>query len=204
MNATHTDIPLTADQATDPFDLFDTWFEAAAGAEQNDPNAMALATVDGDGLPNIRMVLLKGHDSRGFVFYTNSQSAKGTELAVNPKAALLFHWKSIRRQVRARGPVTLVSQAEADAYFASRPRGSQVGAWASDQSRPLEERAILERRVAEREAEFGDTVPRPPHWFGYRIEPVEIEFWQDGKFRLHDRFRFRREGDGWTVARLYP
>ncbi|GAB5375886.1 MAG: pyridoxamine 5'-phosphate oxidase [Acuticoccus sp.] len=204
MNATHTDTPLIADQATDPFQLFDTWYEAAGRSEPNDPNAMALATADGDGLPDIRMVLLKGHDARGFVFYTNSHSAKGGELAVNPKAALLFHWKSLRRQVRVRGPVTLVSDAEADAYFASRPRGSQVGAWASDQSRPLADRATLETRVAEREAAFGDTVPRPPHWLGYRIAPLEMEFWQDGAFRLHDRFRFRQKDGGWDVARLYP
>jgi pyridoxamine 5'-phosphate oxidase len=196
--------PPLADDA-EPFALFADWFEAAKRSEPNDPNAMALATVDADGLPDVRMVLLKDVAPTGFTFYTNSQSAKGVQLAGQPKAALLFHWKSLRRQVRIRGPVSEVSPEEADAYFASRPRDSRIGAWASDQSRPLEGRFALEKRVAEYALKFGlGEVPRPPHWSGFRVTPVEIEFWKDGAFRLHDRILFRREGLAWTTERLYP
>ncbi len=191
----------------DPFALFDTWFAEAAKSEVNDPNAMALATVDADGLPDVRMVLLKGADPAGFVFYTNTESAKGTELAGNPKAAVVFHWKSLQRQVRVRGPVERVTDAEADAYFASRARDSRIGAWASQQSRPLESRFALEKAVAYHAARFAvGEVPRPPHWTGFRIRPVYMEFWQNGLFRLHDRVVFRRpapEGD-WNRQRLYP
>jgi pyridoxamine 5'-phosphate oxidase len=191
----------------DPFALFDDWMKDAAKAEPNDPNAMTLATVDADGLPDARMVLLKGVDARGFVFYTNTESAKGIELGVNSKAALLFHWKSLRRQVRVRGPVEAVTPAEADAYFASRPRGSQIGAWASDQSRAVPDRLALERRVAEFGLKFGvGKVPRPPHWSGYRVLPQAIEFWRDRPFRLHERLAYSRQAPeaAWTVARLYP
>ncbi len=179
----------------------------AQKSEPNDPNAMALATVDPDGLPNARMVLLKGHDARGFVFYTNTESQKGTELLSAMKAAGLFHWKSLRRQVRLRGPIEIVSDAEADAYFQSRPRDSRIGAWASQQSRPLESRFALEKAVAGYAAKFGlGEIPRPPHWTGFRIRPVSMEFWKDGAFRLHDRVQFRRDAPegGWTKARLYP
>ncbi|MFC7399516.1 pyridoxamine 5'-phosphate oxidase [Chelatococcus sp. GCM10030263] len=191
----------------DPFTLFTAWLAEAGASEPNDANAMALATVDADGLPNLRMVLLKGHDHEGFVFYTNEESAKGRELTGQPRAALLFHWKSLRRQVRVRGPVVVVPDAESDAYFASRPRGSQIGAWASLQSRALESRFALEKSVAAYTAKFGlGAIPRPPHWHGYRVRPVAIEFWQDRPFRLHDRIRFSRaapEGP-WTKERLYP
>lgn len=196
----------------EPFDLFTAWLADAEAREINDPNGMALATVGADGLPNVRMVLLKGLDGaevhpRGFVFYTNLESAKGQELASTPKAALLFHWKSLRRQVRVRGLVSPVSDAEADQYFASRPRLSRIGAWASDQSRPLEGRFALEAKVAKFTAEFGvGEVKRPPHWSGFRVVPVEIEFWHDRPFRLHDRVVFRRRGadDAWTKTQLYP
>jgi pyridoxamine 5'-phosphate oxidase len=188
----------------EPESLFAAWLREAEAAEPNDPNAMALATVDGDGLPDVRMVLLKGFDARGFVFYTNTTSAKGRELAAQPRAALLFHWKSLRRQVRVRGSVTGVTSAEADAYFATRSRGSQLGAWASRQSQPLESRAVLEKAAADAAAKYPGEVPRPPYWLGYRIVPVEIEFWQDGAFRLHDRVLFRREGGGWKKTRLNP
>jgi pyridoxamine 5'-phosphate oxidase len=194
-------------EAGEPFGLFEAWFAEAQGAELNDPNAMALATVDADGLPNLRMVLLKGVDTAGFVFYTNVESAKGIELATAPKAALLFHWKSLRRQVRIRGPVAPVSAAEADAYFASRPLQSRIGAWASQQSRPLESKAALERSVAAYAAKFApDSVPRPPYWQGYRLTPLAIEFWSDGAFRLHDRIAFRRAAPDapWSKQRLYP
>jgi pyridoxamine 5'-phosphate oxidase len=191
--------------ASDPFPLFAAWLEEARGSEINDPTGVALATVDETGLPDVRMVLMKGFDARGFVFYTNFQSAKGRELIAHPKAALLFHWKSLRRQVRIRGPVAQVSDAEADAYFASRPREARIGAWASDQSRPLEGRFALEKRVAEYVLKFGvGDVPRPPHWSGFRVCPEQIEFWKDGAFRLHDRLRFDRAGEGWETVRLYP
>jgi pyridoxamine 5'-phosphate oxidase len=191
---------------SNPFPLFDTWLGEAEKAEPNDANAMALATVDGDGLPNVRMVLLKGHGPDGFVFYTNFESAKGREVIGHAKAAVVFHWKSLRRQVRVRGPVTEVTGAEADAYFASRSHGSKVGAWASQQSRPLDSRATLEKRAAEFAAKYPQDVPRPPYWSGWRITPVEIEFWQDGASRLHDRIVFRRAGPGaaWTKTRLNP
>ncbi|MCB1471699.1 MAG: pyridoxamine 5'-phosphate oxidase [Rhodobiaceae bacterium] len=191
----------------DPFALFGEWFAEAQAHEINDPNAMAIATVDADGLPNVRMVLLKDWDADGFVFYTNLESAKGRELAGNPKAAIVMHWKSLRRQVRVRGPVLPVTGEEADAYYASRPRGSRIGAWASAQSRPLEGRFALEKSVAEWAAKYaiGD-IPRPQHWSGFRIAPVEIEFWRDKPFRLHDRIRYTRSGPGssWSVTRLYP
>jgi pyridoxamine 5'-phosphate oxidase len=193
--------------AGDPFALFERWFAEAQEKELNDPNGMALATVDADGLPDVRMVLLKGQDARGFVFYTNSHSAKAGQLAVGMRAALLFHWKSLRRQVRVRGAVSKVSEAESDAYFASRPRGSQIGAWASDQSAPLSSRAELEAKVAEVEARYdGLPVPRPPHWYGYRITPVQMEFWRDRRSRLHERCVFSRSAEGapWSTLMLNP
>jgi pyridoxamine 5'-phosphate oxidase len=199
--------------ADEPFALFERWFVEAEHQEPNDPNAMALATVDAHGLPNVRMVLLKGLDpqergyERGFVFYTNLESAKGRELTAAGKAALLFHWKSLRRQVRVRGAVTPVTDAEADAYFASRARGSRLGAWASAQSRPLESRFALEKAVALVTARYPlGEIPRPPHWSGFRLTPLEIELWHDRPFRLHDRVVFRRNSpaEGWTRSRLYP
>lgn len=193
------------DSAADPFALFDAWLGEARAAELNDPTAMALATVDTDGMPDVRMVLLKGVQDGGLVFFTNFESNKGREILANPKAALCFHWKSIRRQVRVRGQVEQVRVEEADAYFASRPRGSRIGAWASKQSRPLESRFALEKAVAAYAAKFAiGEVPRPKYWSGFRVMPVEIEFWKDGKFRLHDRVVFRRDGEGWTNTRLYP
>lgn len=192
-------------EATEPFCLFEDWMEEAKRSEPNDPNAMAIATVDSDGLPDVRVVLLKGVDARGFVFYTNSGSAKGEEMAAVPKAAAVFHWKSLQRQVRVRGPVAQVSSDEADAYFASRHRDSRIGAWASRQSRPLASRAEFEAAVATQTERFeGGEVPRPPYWCGYRIAPVAIEFWQDRPFRLHDRIRFTRSGESWDRTRLYP
>ncbi|MFC6774260.1 pyridoxamine 5'-phosphate oxidase [Methylobacterium gregans] len=191
--------------AEDPFALFAAWMKEAEAAEPEDPNAMALATAGSDGLPDVRIVLLKGFDARGFVFYTNAESAKGEELAQNPQAALVLHWKSLRRQVRARGPVTPVTPEEADAYFASRHPQSRLGAHASRQSRPLADRATLMAAVADLAARYENApVPRPEHWTGFRIEPVSLEFWQNGDFRLHDRVRFTRTEDGWTRSRLYP
>lgn len=189
----------------EPFTLFASWLKDATASEVNDPNALALATVDEEGLPNVRMVLLKGFDDDGFVFYTNYESQKGRELLFARKAAMCFHWKSLRRQVRIRGPVETVSDAEADEYYRSRPRGSRIGAWASRQSRPLESRFALEKAVAEYTAKFGlGDIPRPAHWSGFRLKPSSIEFWHDRKFRLHDRIEFRKSGDGWEKVRMYP
>lgn len=191
----------------DPIAAFDGWLQEAAASEPNDPNAMSLATVGADGMPNARMVLLKGHDARGFVFYTNLESQKGGELAGNAKAALCFHWKSLHRQVRVQGPISAVSDAEADAYFNSRGRQSRIGAWASQQSRPLANRAELEAAFAKIDAQYPDEdIPRPPHWSGRRITPLRIEFWQDGDHRLHDRLVFKRASAdaAWETERLYP
>lgn len=189
----------------DPFALFEEWFALATEAEVNDPHAMALASVDGDGLPDVRMVLLNSRDAKGFCFFTNFESEKGRQLLGQPKAAMVMHWKALRRQVRMRGPVEVVTAQEADAYFASRPRGSQIASSASDQSRPVENRPALLARVAAVSAEIGDNaVVRPDHWSGFRLVPTSIEFWKDGEFRLHDRVRFVRDGDGWTSQRLYP
>ncbi|MFI4933769.1 MAG: pyridoxamine 5'-phosphate oxidase, partial [Caulobacterales bacterium] len=185
--------------------LFAQWLEAALKAEPNDANAMTLATVDEDGMPDARMVLLKGVDASGFTFFTNTESAKGRELAANPKAALMFHWKSLRRAVRVRGTVEPVSAAEADTYFATRARPAQIGAWASEQSRELPSRHALEKRIAEVGFKFGlGKVTRPPHWSGYRVKPQTIEFWRDRPFRLHERLVFERAGEGWRTRRLYP
>lgn len=192
---------------TEPFDLFARWFKEAKEKELNDPNGMALATVDGHGMPDVRMVLLKDVSPEGFVFYTNAESAKGRQLEANPRAAILFHWKSLRRQVRARGAISLVSDAEADAYFQSRDRGARLGAWASQQSRELEDRLALEKRIAEYAVKYGvGEVPRPPHWKGYRLAPLSFEFWRDRPFRLHDRLTFTRDAPAqpWRKSRLYP
>jgi pyridoxamine 5'-phosphate oxidase len=202
--------PLTSGDFTaadEPFALFDAWLSEAIKSEPNDPNAMALSTVDADGLPDVRMVLMKGFDTEGFVFYSHIASQKGRELAANPKAALLFHWKSLRRQVRIRGNVTPVSEAEADAYFATRPKQAQIGAWASKQSQELESRFAFEQAIAKVAAKhvIGE-VPRPPGWSGWRIRPSRIEFWHDRPFRLHDRIEFRRDAAGqpWSKTRMYP
>jgi pyridoxamine 5'-phosphate oxidase len=192
-------------QPVDPIALFSEWFAAASAAEPNDPDAMALATAGADGAPDVRMVLLKGVDARGFVFYTNMESSKGGQLAANPRAALCFHWKSVNRQIRVRGRVERVSDEEADAYFATRPKTSRIGAWASQQSRPLESRFALEKAVAAYTAKYalGD-IPRPAYWSGYRIVPEAIEFWEQRPFRLHERRLFTRDGAGWRETRLYP
>jgi pyridoxamine 5'-phosphate oxidase len=185
--------------------LFTQWFAEARASETNDPEAMSLATVDADGLPDARMVLCKSASPEGLVFYSNVESAKGRQLELHPKAAALFHWKSLRRQARFRGEVSLVSDSDADAYYHSRARQSQIGAWASDQSRPLDSRAVLERRAADYAAEFGSSdIPRPPYWRGFKLAPSEIELWADGAFRLHDRVRFRKVAGGWSRQRLYP
>src|SRR6478609_6804741 len=200
--------PLTSGDFTaaeEPYALFGEWFAEAVKSEPNDPNAMALATVDAEGLPDVRMVLMKGYDNDGFVFYSHIDSAKGRELAANPKAALLFHWKSLRRQVRVRGRVTRVSDAEADAYWATRARPAQLGGWASAQSRPLPDRMALEKKIAEFGLKFGlGKVPRPPHWSGFRLAPQAIEFWRNRPFRLHERLVFVRSGEGWAAQRLFP
>ncbi len=189
----------------DPLELFDAWYAEARTTEINDSNAVALATSDSAGQLGLRMVLLKGHGPDGFVFYTNQEGRKAADITANPQAALLFHWKSLRRQIRIEGPVTTVTAAEADAYFATRGRDSQLGAWASDQSRPLDSRATFEARFAEMQARFdGGPVPRPPYWSGYRVTPRSIEFWQDREHRLHERRLFTRAGDGWLEGMLYP
>ncbi len=208
---------IRSDRPTDPLSIFAAWLAEAEASELNDPNAMALATVGSDGMPSSRMVLLKGYDTQGFVFYTNYESRKGRQLLATPKAALLFHWKSLRRQVRIEGEVAPVSDQEADEYFASRPKQSQIGAWASQQSRPLEGRFELEKRVAMFGAKYAvGRVPRPAHWSGFRLTPRRIEFWQDGAFRLHDRLVYSRQdpaqkatqegpqNTGWETERLYP
>lgn len=194
---------------TDPFALFDNWYAEARASEINDSNAMALATADAEGRPSVRMVLLKGHDPRGFVFYTNLEGRKASEIFANPRVALLFHWKSLRRQIRIEGPVSRVSDDEGDAYFATRSRDSQLGAWASDQSRPLASRDLFEERYEATRLRFeGQDVPRPPHWSGFRVAPERIEFWIDRAHRLHERRVFTRQGDGpdagWTEGMLYP
>jgi pyridoxamine 5'-phosphate oxidase len=194
-------------ERSEPFSLFEEWFADAKASEPNDPHAMAVATADANGLPDVRLVLMNGYDRRGFVFYTHMTGGKGQQLAKNMQAGLVFHWKSLKRQVRARGPVEIVSNAEADAYFASRPRDSQIGAWASLQSQPLDNRSTFEARIASVKAQYeGVSVQRPPHWTGYRIKPLQIEFWHDRPFRLHDRIVFRRDSvDGaFAKTRLYP
>jgi len=198
-----TPLPLLSED--DPLALFETWLREATASEPNDPNAMTLSTVDADGMPDARMVLLKTFDARGFTFYTNFESAKGRELLANPKGALSFHWKSLRRAVRVRGSVETVSGEEADAYFASRARSARIGAWASDQSRAMPDRFALEKRVAQVGLRFGlGAVPRPPNWSGFRVIPATMEFWRDRPFRLHERLVFARAGDAWTTSRLYP
>lgn len=199
------DVALFAE--SEPLALFERWFKEAREKESSDPNGMALATVDASGVPDVRMVLMKSFDHGGFIFYTNAESAKGVQLAANPQAAVCFHWKSLRRQVRVRGLIEAVPDAEADAYFQSRDRGARLGAWASEQSRPLPDRLALEKRIANFAAKFGvGTVPRPPHWRGYKLVPLAFEFWRDRPFRLHDRLVFTRETPAavWAKSRLYP
>jgi len=202
--------PLTSSdftQENEPLGLFQNWYAEAEKSEPNDPSAMSIATVDETGLPDVRLVLMKEYDAKGLVFYTNSLSAKGRQLATNMKAAANFHWKSLRRQVRLRGPVEIVPDEMSDAYFASRARDARIGAWASQQSQPLESRFAFEKAIAAQALRFNiSEVPRPPHWFGYRIMPLEIEFWHDRPYRLHDRIVFRRDTleNGWTKTRLYP
>ena len=194
-------------QTNDPMQQFDIWFKDAEAHELNDPNAMTVATADANGRPSARILLLKGQDAKGFVFYTNMNSRKGGELQVNPFVSLCFHWKSLRRQVRIEGPIEQVSDDEADSYFNSRARGSRIGAWASQQSQPLADRETLMNAVAELEEKFaGASIPRPPHWTGQRLRPLQIEFWEDGEFRLHDRFVFQRPSvdDAWSMQRLSP
>lgn len=211
----HSETKLMSDDFTEieptamaPFDLFQSWLDEAGTSEPNDPNAMSVATVDSDGMPNVRILLLKGFDAKGFVFYTNFESKKGTELIASGKVALCFHWKSLRRQVRVRGPIEVVSDDEADIYYNSRSEGSRIGAWASQQSRSLDKRATLEAEVDQYTQKFDDQpIPRPPHWSGFRVKPTSIEFWQDRNFRLHDRIVFSREDLGslhWEKTRLYP
>ncbi len=198
-------IQIRADTPADPLEIFEAWLREAEASEPNDPNAVSVSTVGPDGMPSSRMVLLKGYDARGFVFYTNYESRKGRQLLEHPKAALLFHWKSLRRQIRIEGEVEQVSAEEADAYFASRPKQSQIGAWASEQSRPLKGRFELEKRVALFGAKYAVVeVPRPPHWSGFRVKPRRIEFWQDGAFRLHDRLVYTLAGEAWATERLFP
>lgn len=190
-----------------PMNLFAQWLELAENSEPNDPTAMSLASVDQNGMPNVRMVLMRRYDERGIVFFTNFESQKGEELLSTPKAAACFHWKSVRKSVRFRGEIEVISDAEAEEYFQSRDRGSRIGAWASKQSRPLESRFALEKEVAIHTAKFGvSEIPRPDYWSGFRLKPLSIEFWNDGKFRLHDRKRFDRDalGDNWNISRLYP
>ncbi|MBL4696052.1 MAG: pyridoxamine 5'-phosphate oxidase [Rhizobiaceae bacterium] len=190
-----------------PMYLFTQWLELAENSEPNDPTAMSLASVDQNGMPNVRMVLMRRYDERGIVFFTNFESQKGEELLSTPKAAACFHWKSVRKSVRFRGEIEVISDAEAEEYFQSRDRGSRIGAWASKQSRPLESRFALEKEVAIHTAKFGvSEIPRPDYWSGFRLKPLSIEFWNDGKFRLHDRKRFDRDalGDNWNISRLYP
>ena len=196
---------MTTPPPADPFALFADWFSEAAASEPSDPNAMSLATAAADARPSVRIVLCKHFDARGFVFYSNSESRKGNELATNPHVYLNFHWKTLKRQVRVEGTAAPVGPSEADAYFASRPRDSQLGAWASDQSRPMRDRESFERRMVAFAAKFdGRPVPRPPHWIGWRVTPVQLEFWQDRPNRLHDRLTYTRVGDGWTTRLLYP